>query len=131
MVSRVRRVGIEFQRLQIARFQAQPASWEPAVDVYLCEGRLDVCFDLAGVSPAEVTVSIDDNRLIVSGSRTSPEQLVREHPARCRRILAMEIESGRFRRELALPVEIDIEATEIDCNQGLFWVRMPLRRRQT
>lgn len=129
MVTRIRGVTHAMQRLHFARFQRSTDSWQPAVNVYLCADKLDVCVDLAGVSVENVSIEVAERQLRVSGHRPSPEEAESAGLSKCRQIIAMEIESGDFNRVLDLPVDVDPEAVRAEHDQGLLWVRLPIRAR--
>jgi HSP20 family protein len=129
MVTRIRGVTHAMQRLHFARFQRPTDSWQPAINVYLCADKLDVCVDLAGVSVENVSIEVAERQLRVSGHRPSPEEAASAGLSKCRQIIAMEIESGDFNRVLDLPVDVDAEAVRAEHDQGLLWVRLPIRAR--
>ncbi len=103
-------------------------TWTPSVNLYQLEGRVEVCFDLAGVDPKSIDVQIEQGRLTVTGSRATPE------PAREAgepiRIVAMEIDHGQFCRVIALPEQVDIRKADSEYKAGLLWVRIPLKGRR-
>lgn len=123
------------------RFSPDEA-WTPATNVYQLRDRLVVCVDLAGVEREAVDVEVEVGRLMIRGLRMSPEPVQleaeahesheshEEFPPRCEamRILSMEIDSGPFRRDLALPETVDLSRVESRLREGLLWIILPLRR---
>lgn len=121
---RLRSLMGEFVRLQATQFHATPC-WTPAVNVYRCADRLVVCLDLAGVRPQDLSVQAEPRRLRIRGHRLPPEpSLQLPEPMQ---VLAMEIDAGRFERELRLPEEIDPERTTAEQRDGWLWVQLPLK----
>ncbi len=100
-------------------------SWSPAVNLYRLANRIEVCVDVAGVDPASVRIVVEPGRMIIRGSRTSPEPLRQEHEPL--RIIAMEIDHGSFSRVLSMPDEADLLRTQTRYADGLLWVHVPLR----
>lgn len=128
MVTRVGSVAYELQRLHFSRFQSAPSSWQPAINAYLCEDRLEICLDLAGVLADDVTIGVNERRLLIHGNRVSPEHLIEESDLTCRQILAMEIENGPFSRVLDLPVDVDPDGVSAEHRQGMLWIDLPVKR---
>jgi HSP20 family protein len=128
MIARVGSVAYELQRLHFAGFQTSADAWQPAINAYLCNDELVVCLDLAGVSRDDVTIQVDERRLVIRGHRLSPEQFLRESQSKCRQILAMEIEHGPFSRVLNLPIDIDPDQVRAEHRQGLLWIQLPIRK---
>ena len=95
-------------------------SWQPAVDVYHCPEGWLVKFDLAGVSPEEVEVSVCGRYLIVSGIR---RDWVMQADHRC---YSMEISYNRFQRSVELPCDLDTAQINVDYRYGMLLVRLLL-----
>lgn len=100
-------------------------SWQPSINAFLCEDCLKVCVDLAGVAKDEVDVTIEPGALRIRGVRTAPEPLPTEGKAI--RLLALEIDSGPFERTIRIPKEVNVKEVSAEQNNGLLWIRMPLR----
>lgn len=126
MVTRIRGVTHAMQRLHFARFQRPANSWQPAINVYLCADKLDVCMDLAGISVENVSIEVGERQLRVSGHRQSPDETEGAGLSKCRQIIAMEIESGDFSRVLDLPIDVDPDKVRAEHHQGLLWIHLPL-----
>ncbi|HEY5741700.1 MAG TPA: Hsp20/alpha crystallin family protein [Terrimicrobiaceae bacterium] len=110
--------------LSSARY-TQPEGWRPAMNAYRCEGCIRVCFDLAGVDRARIDLMIEPKRLILKGSRPTPEPVSPE--GRPLQIIAIEIDNGPFARELHLPAEVLPDQVTAEQRDGLLWVKLPLR----
>lgn len=97
--------------------------WQPDANVYESAAAWFVCVDLAGVGEDRIEVHCTDERhLIIVGQRGQPVPPGDEGKLSMQ---AMEIREGRFRRELELPKEIDIEAVEATYSKGYLWIRLP------
>jgi len=95
-----------------------PAPWEPSADVYRTRDGWLLKFDLAGVRPEDVAVSVSGRRVTVSGVRrdTSVEEGCSYY--------AMEISYNRFERCLEMPVNLADARVTIEARDGLLLVRM-------
>jgi len=115
--------GLDYE-LSSARY-AQPEGWRPAMNAYRCEGCIRVCFDLAGVDKANIDLRIEPKRLILRGTRPTPEPASAEGLPQ--QILAMEIDHGPFARELRLPAEVIPGEVTAEQRDSLLWIKLPLR----
>jgi HSP20 family protein len=114
----------EVTRVQMLRPGGAPC-WAPAVNVYRCGNRFVVCMDLAGVLARDISVQAQPRRLRITGHRPPPEP--RNAPGEPLQVLAMEIDYGRFEREIVLPAEIDPEQTTAEQRDGWLWIHLPLK----
>ena len=94
------------------------------MNAYRCEKCIQVCFDLAGVEKADINLRIEPTRLLLRGTRTTPEPASSE--GRPRQILAMEIDHGPFARELRLPVEVIPGKASAEQRDVLLWIKLPI-----
>jgi len=99
------------------------ATWTPHVDVYERDDTLVVVVEVAGVNPNEVTVTVEQGRLVIRGQRPAP---FLDPPRICH---AYEIASGPFERIVRLPFEVDAAAAQAAYTDGLLTITLP--RRQT
>lgn len=97
-------------------------SWTPAANVYRADDRIEVCLDVAGMDRRSIEVRVESGRLVVQGVRRSPEPTVSH--AGPMKILAMEIDHGRFCRIVDLPGQIDVSRVESRYENGMLWVKM-------
>lgn len=96
------------------------------MNAYRCEGCIRVCFELAGVVRANIDLRIEPRRLVLKGTRRTPEPASAE--GRPEQILSMEIDNGPFARELRLPAEVIPEQVTAEQRDGLLWIKLPLRQ---
>jgi HSP20 family molecular chaperone IbpA len=124
---RLRALAAEVTRVQVTPFRAEPC-WTPAINVYRCTDRFVVCVDLAGVSASDLSVQAEPHRLRFSGQRAWPVP----PPPACgpMQVLVMEVDCGRFQRELALPEPIDPDRATAEQRVGWLWIHLPLKSAQ-
>lgn len=95
--------------------------WLPRIDVFDREKELVVRVEVAGVSPEDIDITVEDRTLTISGTRSFTEETVEGGFHR------REIFSGEFRRTLVLPE--GLEATEVaaKAENGILEVTVPRR----
>jgi HSP20 family protein len=91
-------------------------SWCPSADIYHGRGRWLVKFDLAGVSPDDISLSTEGRRLTVAGTRRDFSVLEDQ------RAYSMEISYNRFERSLELPCDLGQCEIRSECRDGMFLV---------
>ena len=97
-------------------------SWSPAINVYEDAEQYWLVADLAGINADETDLRVDNNVLIIEGARVTPPV---PQPVGQVQVRLMEIDAGRFRRQLELPEDADIDGIEATYRCGLLWVRVP------
>jgi HSP20 family protein len=95
--------------------------FRPRVDVYYCGDppKAIVKADLSGVNPGEVQLEVRGRTLILSGERKARETEGRVYQQ-------VEIEHGRFVREISLGSDVDAEAAQATYEDGILRVELPL-----
>lgn len=101
--------GDEFER----------ADWTPAADIYETESGYSIAIDLPGIARDAVEIDVDDNRLIVKGTRLVEESKQRSERPR-----------GKFRRTFTIPGSIDQSGIGADYKDGVLHIRLPKRQEQ-
>lgn len=98
--------------------------WIPAVDC--CEDGLNyyMIAELAGVRPGVIDLEINAGVLTISGTRESPTV---DGPIGDIRLHVMEIDHGRFSRDLSVPRDADCDAISAIYEHGLLWIKLPKR----
>ncbi len=99
-------------------------AWRPRrpalpFDAYRRAHELVLHFDLPGVDPSSIDLTVEKHSLIVSAERHSPKQEGDE-------VLANERASGRFTRELTLGDGLDTEHVDAQYNGGVLTVTIPV-----
>ncbi len=95
--------------------------WQPAMDIYEADNYIHVYVDLAGVAGETLRVTVDGQRLQISGIR----QLPTHQSIAC--IHQLEIELGVFHRTVVLPSAVDVEGVESSYVNGILVVTLPKR----
>jgi len=95
------------------------SDWLPAVDVYETEKEIYVCVDTAGVDFNNMSISIAEDNVIISGRRQWPlrKNLCRVHQ--------LEIEHGYFERAISLPVPVEVADLTSRCINGILEIKLP------
>ncbi len=96
------------------------SAWSMATDVYRKDGRLWVKADLPGMNKADISVSLDNGDLVVSGKREE------EHKAEEGGWVRSERTFGSFYRRVPLPVAVKPEDVRARFDNGVLEVSVPL-----
>ena len=102
-----------------------PDAPKPAINAYLCARCIRICVDLAGVKESEIDLRIQPGLLTVRGARELPEPDCTNDSSM--QVLAMEIDHGRFEREIKLPLSVEEEQVTAEQRNGILWINLPLR----
>jgi len=121
---RLSELACEMTKMQFSHL-SQGGAWSPALNIYHCEHSIVVCADLAGVDRTAIDLNVEPKRLLIRGTRVVPEP--NEKACRAVQMLAMEIDSGPFEREVLFPDELDVERVTAEQKNGLLWIYLPLR----
>lgn len=124
IVSITDQLASQLQRLHFRGLRPSDVTWEPAVNLYAYDDRIEVCMDLAGVRKKDIKVDVESRSLIVRGYREFPDGGC-EHPP-CHRILVMEIADGNFERILEFPMEVDTDRVTARQDNGWLWITLPI-----
>ena len=94
-------------------------AWTPNVDVVETQGEWIVQFELPGVSPDRVHLSVSGNQLMVSGEkdRPRPENAIRFH--------CVERGYGKFHRAIPIGATVNLRQAQVRFHNGLLKVRFP------
>jgi HSP20 family protein len=97
------------------------ASWMPAVDVEEREDAVRLAFEVPGVAPDALEVTVHDRLLTVAGER----RLERRDDGQS--AYRLERRYGRFSRTLALPKTVDPDRIEARHAHGVLYLDLPKR----
>ena len=98
-------------------------SWTPRVDVAELDNSFVVRAELPGIDPESIDVTVEEDMLTISGSRTLNEIADSEEiPVTYRR---REIFEGAFARKIRLNTEVDVEAVSAKSMDGILEVTVP------
>jgi len=100
--------------------RTEMATWMPKMDVFEKEGELVLKADLPGVPKENVTVTVEDNYLVVAGDRKEEKEIKEENYYR------MEREYGSFYRRLPLDFEVDPNLIKATFKEGILEVKVPI-----
>jgi len=96
------------------------ADWTPAADIYETQTGYLIAIDLPGIQRESLEIDIDENRLIVKGTRTIAEsqQYRRERPR------------GKFLRTFSVPGSVDQGKIAAEYKDGVLQVSLQKRSEQ-
>ena len=110
---------IRFVSFFLSTESEREPDWRPATDVYRTRDGWLVKFELAGVRPDDVELSVRGSALRVRGRRRD----TCSEPG-CRQ-LHMEIAYSRFDRQVELPVDLELRRLQSEFQNGMLLVRIP------
>lgn len=97
-------------------------SWDPPMNVYETPDRFIVCVDLAGMPSEQIDVHVDRRTLHIRGLRPKPDVPARPEEISVR---LMEIDSGKFHRQVALSADVAVESVQASYRNGYVWIVLP------
>lgn len=107
------------KRPQSGGFDSSETYWVPNTDVYVTENGLVIKVELAGMRKEDLELSIEGNRLKISGHR----------PDGCRApkctFLVMEINYGAFESIIELPAGYDLSQAKAAYQNGFLRIDVP------
>jgi HSP20 family protein len=123
-------VAYQITKVHFAQFQETAAEWHPQVNVFQCASAVRICVELAGVEEENVEVEVYRGRVRIQGYREAPEPLHQQEAAfptapKPVRVIAMEIDHGRFYREVEIPPGYDYQRVTTKWENGLVWICIP------
>jgi len=102
--------GDEFER----------ADWTPAADIYETDSGFSIAIDLPGIKRDAIEIDLDDNRLVVKGTRVVDDSRSRRN----------ERPRGKFLRSFTVPASIDQGRIGAEYKDGVLQIRLPKRAEQ-
>lgn len=96
------------------------ADWTPAADIYETESGYSIALDLPGIKRDALEIDIDDNRLIVKGTRLIDDSRSRRN----------ERPRGKFLRSFTVPASVDQGKIGAEYKDGVLKIRLPKRAEQ-
>ena len=96
------------------------ADWTPAADIYETDTGYSIALDVPGIKREAIQIDIDENRLIVKGTRLIDD-------ARARR---NERPRGKFLRSFTVPSSVDQGKIGAEYKDGVLQIRLPKRAEQ-
>ena len=103
-----------------ANDEFERADWTPAADIYETESGYTIALDLPGIKREALEIDIDDNRLMVKGTRIVDASSARRS----------ERPRGKFVRSFTVPGSIDQGKIGAEYKDGVLQIRLPKRPEQ-
>jgi HSP20 family protein len=97
------------------------ATWSPAVDIYETDKEIVLKAELPDIKQEDIRVSVDNNRLSITGERKFESEVKRENYHRIERSY------GTFARTFTLPPTVDLDNIRAEYKQGVLTVSLPKR----
>jgi HSP20 family protein len=105
-----------------AREEGVLSNWVPAVDIFENEKKeLVIKAELPDVKKEDVSVTVENNLLTLSGERKLDTEVKKEQYHRIERSF------GSFSRSFSLPATVDTGKIGADFRHGVLTVRLPFR----
>jgi HSP20 family protein len=98
----------------------QPAAmWSPRMDLIESDGAYELHMDLPGLSKDDVSIDVENHRLVVHGQRQEETRKDDDN------VVRMERHFGRFYRSLTLPETALPEKAKATFEDGVLTIRIP------
>lgn len=105
-----------------AREEGVLSNWVPAVDIFENDRKeLVLKAELPDVKKEDVSVTVENNTLTLSGERKFDSEVKKEHYHRIERAY------GNFSRSFSLPATVDTGKIGAEFKNGVLIVRLPFR----
>ncbi|SRR5216684_356746 len=95
------------------------SGWTPALDLYQNKDNVVAMVELPGMRKEDIEISLHDGMLTISGERSSEVQDNDEKEGRTERF------SGKFRRSITLPTQVDAGKVSATYKDGVLTVTLP------
>ena len=105
-----------------------PDHWCPRLNVYETSEAYLVCVELAGMPREKIDVRADCGVLTIKGNRPRPPIPSDSDDVS---VQLMEIDSGRFHRQISVPSDVDVDGIKATYRSGYLWIMMPRVRGAT
>lgn len=92
-------------------------TWRPPTDMYETEDNVIVKMEIAGMRDEDLEVALQDNQLLISGSRADSTERKAYHQ--------MEIPFGKFSVGIELPVRVNTESATAEYKDGFLTIQLP------
>ncbi|MEN4013221.1 MAG: Hsp20/alpha crystallin family protein [Bellilinea sp.] len=107
-----------FNKAATLRHNTRTRSWQPATDIYETDENIVIIIELAGIRENDLTITADQNTLLIQGIRQPPYESPRS-------IHQMEVLYGDFGVELLFSIPIETERIEAIYDQGFLRITLP------
>lgn len=110
-------LAVQHEVVHTYDWRVRSNTWSPPTDVYETEQAIVVRVEIAGMREEDFEVAVENNVLLIAGSR--PDKLER------RAYHQMEIRFGRFVTAVGLNAPIDVDASKAEYADGFLTVTLP------
>ena len=90
-----------------------------AIDVYQTPDNIVIKSTIAGVSPEDISVTIDNDMVTIKGERKSEQEVKKDN------YYYQECYWGSFSRSVILPVDVEADKIEAELKNGILVVKLP------
>lgn len=90
-----------------------------AIDVYQTDDNIVIKSAIAGVSPEDINISIDNDMVTIKGERKSGEEVKEDN------FYYQECYWGAFSRSVILPVDVVVDKADADLKNGILTIILP------
>jgi len=101
------------------KFSSHQYDFTPSINTREGEHAYHIELDLPGIKKEDVSVSVEENVLVVSGERKVKDEIKKEN------YYKVESSFGEFSRSFSLPEEADIENIHAESIDGVLEVTVP------
>lgn len=105
--------------VDMERAFSELSSFSPALDMYEKDNAIIVELALAGISPNDVNIAIEDNVLNIEGSAERKREVDEKNYYR------KEVRAGSFHRVVSLPSAVVADQTKAEYDKGILKITMP------
>lgn len=98
--------------------------WHPTMDIFNLDGEILVELELPGLKDKDVNVSVEEDHLIVEGTRNRSTERKEEDAFYSERMY------GGFHRVVHLPASVDADKAKAAFNDGLLTITLPKKERE-
>ena len=90
-----------------------------AIDVFQTDNDIIIKSAIAGVSPEDINISIDNDMVTIKGERKSGEEIKEDN------FYYQECYWGAFSRSVILPVDVIVDKSQADLKNGILTIILP------
>ncbi len=98
--------------------EIETADWHPTADVYDTEAAYLIAVDLPGVERSSLDIDLDDEKLVIRGTRTIDQSGEKTRVTR---------PHGRFRRSFTVPANVANDGIQASYKNGVLEITLPKR----
>ena len=102
------------------RLSKTPTTWLPTMDVFEKNGKLMVHVDLPGLTKKDLSITFEENDLVLRGERKDERKVEDDNFVRA------EVAYGSFYRRLPLPMGLEVDKIEASFKDGVLQIEIPL-----